>query len=366
MKIQENIPLAAYTTFKIGGPARFFCAVSSEEDLLEVVRFAGEKELPIIVLGGGSNVLVADQGFQGLVIHMEMKGISSAVSRSRESVSPEAAKRRKGETANDRSDTGLLNSCEIDVAAGEILDDFIEYTVSQNLYGLENLSAIPGTVGAAPVQNVSAYGQEIGNVVQSVRVLDTKNMEFVELSNTECAFAYRDSIFKREKGRYIITEVTFQLSRNEKIDIDYKDLKEFFTAGKIAEPTLKQVREAIIEIRSKKLPDWTKFGTAGSYFKNPIIPIAKWRELEKKYPDMPHSVTDDDQVKVNLGWILDKICHVKGLVVGNASTYENQALVVVAKPGATAKEIVNLAQELMKRVKEKTDIDIEVEVEWVC
>mgnify|MGYP001603957849 FL=1 len=340
MKIQENIPLAPYTTFKIGGPARFFCTALNEEDLLEAVNFAKKKDLPILVLGGGSNILVADAGFTGLVIKIELKGIVY-------------------------KDLGH-DTVIVFASAGEIWDYLVEETVMRGLYGLENLSSIPGTVGASPVQNIGAYGAEVSNSIESIRILDTKQMGIIELPSSNFHFTYRDSIFKREKGRYIIVSVNFKLSKKGKLNTDYRDIQEYFSQRNVSKPTISEVRKAIIEIRSKKLPDWKKWGTAGSYFKNPIIPLAQWQELEKKYPNMSYFVEPDGRIKVSLGWILDKLCDAKGLVMGNVGTYKNQALVVVAKAGATANEVITLTRELMKRVKEKTGIDIESEVEWVC
>jgi UDP-N-acetylmuramate dehydrogenase len=365
MLIQENIKLAEYTTFKIGGPARFFCAVSNEDQLIEAVGFAKKKKLPIFVLGGGSNVLVSDKGFQGLVIKMEIAGIEE-------------------------------HDSLISVGAGELWDDFVDWAVERGFYGIENLSAIPGTVGAAPVQNIGAYGAEAAQVISSVRALDTKSMKFVELSNAECSFAYRDTLFKHERGRYVITRVDFSLSKNGKANIDYKDLKDYFmrqnqkeqseissrkgSTGKGrfsqlkreekdkvggASPTLRQVREAVIDVRWKKLPDWKLWGTAGSFFKNPIVGADRFKAMKERYPDLPGFPEPDGRVKVSLGWILDKVCDVKGLKMGKSQVYEKQALVLVAMPGASAAEVVGLSQELMKRVKDKTGLDIEGEVEWV-
>jgi UDP-N-acetylmuramate dehydrogenase len=179
MKILTDIPLAPYTTFKVGGPARFFCAVESEADLVQAVKFAREKGLPAFILGGGSNVFISDQGFSGLVIHMAMKGI-----------------------AYDGGAGGRVSA-----AAGEDWDAFVGDTVSRGLSGLENLSAIPGSVGAAPVQNIGAYGGEAARTIVSVRALDTKTLEYTDLSNADCHFSYRDSLFKHEKGRYVIVRV---------------------------------------------------------------------------------------------------------------------------------------------------------------
>jgi len=334
MKISEHVILAPYTTFKIGGPADFFCSVTSEDDVCEAVEFAKKKKIPFFVIGGGSNILISDKGFPGLVILNEMKGIA-------------------------------IEGDVISAAAGEFWDGFVEYTVSKGFSGLENLSSIPGTVGASAVQNLGAYGVTSGQLIYSVRALDTQTMKFVELSNVDCSFEYRDSMFKHEKGRYVITGVDFKLEKGGKVNIEYKDLKEYFAAKKINAPTPREVREAVISIRANKLPDWKLWGTAGSFFKNPVVSAEKYAALKEKYPDLPGFPEADGKVKLALAWILDNICHAKGMMNGNVGTYEKQALVFVAKPGATAAEVVELAQELMKRVKDATGVTIEGEVEWV-
>lgn len=339
MKIEENIPLAHHTTFKIGGPARFFCSVTSEEELLEAVRFADEKDIPFFVLGGGSNLLVSDKGFSGLVIKMDLKGVEY--------------KEGKG------------TEVRVSAAAGEMWDEFVEQTVSHDLHGLENLSAIPGMVGAAPVQNVGAYGTEAAQTIILVRALDVKAMKFVDLSNADCKFHYRDSMFKHEKGKYIITRVDFKLEKNGKANTTYRDVKDYFATRNISSPSIEEVRKAVIDIRWNKLPDWKLWGTAGSFFKNPIISSDHFDQLKTKYPDLPGYPETDGRVKVSLAWILDKVCDAKSLCNGHVCTYEKQALVIVAQPGATAGEVVDFTHELMRLVKEKTDIEIEAEVEWV-
>jgi UDP-N-acetylmuramate dehydrogenase len=335
MKIEKKIKLAPFTTFKIGGPADFFCSVTSEDDVRQAIEFAHEKKVPFFVIGGGSNLLISDKGFPGLVILNEMKGI-------------------KGEAGG-----------YVLAAAGESWDGFVEYTVSQGLSGLENLSSIPGTVGASAVQNLGAYGVTAGQFIHSVRAFDTQAMKFVELSNTDCGFEYRDSMFKHEKGRYVITGVDFELEKGGKVNIEYKDLKEYFAAKKINAPSSSEVREAVISIRAVKLPDWKLWGTAGSFFKNPVVSAQEYMTLKNKYPELPGFPESDGKVKLALAWVLDNICHAKGMMNGNVGTYEKQALVFVAKPGATAAEVVELAQELMKRVKDATGVTIEGEVEWV-
>ncbi|MEK7641497.1 MAG: UDP-N-acetylmuramate dehydrogenase [Patescibacteria group bacterium] len=337
--IKEKVSLAPYTTFKLGGLARFYCSVNTEDELVEACQFAREKDLQIFILGGGSNILISGKGFNGLVIRMRIKGITI-----------------------EEKESGAV--C-VTAAAGELWDDLVEKTVSEGIYGLENLSAIPGTVGAAPVQNIGAYGAEVSETIIEVRAFHIPTLTFVQLSKAECGFSYRDSVFKHDKGKYVITRVYFGLFKNGKVNTSYREVQQYFAEKEIAEPTLQEVRDAVIDIRWGKLPDWKLWGTAGSFFKNPVISAVAFAELKKRYPDLPGFPEPDDRVKVSLGWILDKVCNVKGLCVGNVCVYEKQALVLVAKPGATSEEVVKLAQDLMKAVKEKTGIDIEGEVEWV-
>lgn len=338
MRILENIPLAEYTTFKIGGPAKYFCAVENDEELIEAARFAKKEGLRILVLGGGSNLLVSDSGFAGLVVKNEYSGMS-------------------------------VNGARVRAAAGESWDELVEKAVTLGLGGIENLSAIPGTVGASPVQNIGAYGCDVSKAIVSVRALDLSDLRFKELSNAQCGFGYRDSMFKKAetKGRYAITHVEYGLKENAGVNVEYKDLRDYMAAKDIASPTPLDVRRAVIDIRWKKLPDWKLWGTAGSFFKNPTVSAGQWKELKAKYPDLPGFPEENDKnkMKLSLAWILDKICDAKNLKVGRAQVYEKHSLVFVARPGATAQEVVELSCELMRRVKEKTGIGIEAEVEWV-
>ncbi len=340
MDFAPNILLAPHTTFALGGPARLFCVVTNEDELVIAVTRARRENLPLFLLGGGSNILVSDEGFPGLVIKNEIRGISF------------------DEVAED-------GTVHVTVGAGENWDAFVEQTVEEGLQGLETLSWIPGTVGAGPVQNIGAYGAEIADTVVSVTAFDVNTMSWVTLSKEECRFAYRDSIFKQEKGRYIIARVTFELRRGGVPNISYKDVTAYFTEKHVTQPTLQEVRNAVIEIRTRKLPDWKVVGTAGSFFKNPIITEAAFQELLAKYPGLPRYSARPGSVKIPLGWVLENMCHAKGLRIGHVSTYDKQALVLVADKGATAAEVMHMAQELTKMVKEKTGIDIEREVEWV-
>lgn len=342
MNILKNIPLAPYTTFKIGGSAKYFCVIKNEGEIVEAVQFAQKEKIPYFILGGGSNLLVSDNGFNGLVLKIEIDGIEKL--------------------PNKDSDNEIF----IKAGAGVIWDKFVDFAVSNEFFGVENLSSIPGTVGASAVQNIGAYGSEASQAVSSVRVLDTESMEFTDLEARACLFGYRDSIFKKEKGRYVISNITFKLHRHGVLMMDYKDVREFFDKSDIVSPTIKDLRKAIIEIRASKLPDWSKWGTAGSFFKNPVIEQKHFDTLKAKYPDLPGFPEEDGRVKVSLGWILDKICNAKGMKNGKARIYEKQALVVVAENGATAKEVVELSNKIINMVKENTGIVIEAEVEWVC
>jgi UDP-N-acetylmuramate dehydrogenase len=334
MIIQENVSLAKYTTFKIGGPAKFFCLVKDEKELVEAADFAKAKQLPVFVIGGGSNLLISDSGFPGLVIKIEIQGIE-------------------------------YNGDFVTAYAGENWDNFVADTVSHGYHGLENLSAIPGTVGAAPVQNIGAYGVDVSDTIDSVRVLDIGSGKFVSLKNSECNFEYRDSIFKHRKGKNIVVSVTFKLEKNGKTIISYKDLVDYFADRGIINPSIKEVRDAVVTIRESKLPDWSVWGTAGSFFKNPVVSVQEYVDLKQKFPGIPSFPECGGKIKVSLGWILDKVCHAKGLTVGSVHVYEKQALVLVAKPGASSTEVVELSRKIQNLVKEKTGLIIEAEVEWV-
>lgn len=331
MKIEEKKQLAPFTTFKIGGPAQFFCSVSTEGELEDAVTFAKEKGLEIFVLGGGSNILMSDKGFKGLVIKMELKGVE------------------------------FLGGRAI-VKAGENWDEFAEKCVERGLYGVENLSYIPGTVGAAPVQNIGAYGSEVKDTIDTVRAFDTEKLVFHDFTNFDCKFEYRDSMFKKNPGKYIITSVSFILKKEGRVNISYKDLKDYFGDKK---PSLAEVRNAVIEIRKRKLPDVKEVGTAGSFFKNPIIAHSHANQLEKQYPSLPIFPHNDEYVKVSLGWIIDKVCNFKGKGIGDVGTYKNQALVLVNNGKATEKDVKAFAKEIEKAVFEKTKIKIEPEVLYI-
>ncbi len=338
MIIEKKKSLKEYTTFKIGGPARFFCIVTNKDELIEAINFSKKSKLPFFILGKGSNILVSDDGFPGIAIKMEMKGITYM-------------------------EDG--NTVKVTVASGEDWDTLVKETVEKGFYGLENLSYIPGTVGASPVQNIGAYGSEVKDMIETVHVLDVLKDEYLDLSNEVCKFSYRNSIFKKDPRRYVVLSVTFILNKKGKLNYEYKDLKEYFTYKKIKEPNLEQVRDAIIEIRKKKLPDLRDCGSAGSFFKNVIVSATKAKELTTKYPEMIVHPLNDKKVKIPVAWILDNLCGFRGVKKGNVGTYKNQALVIINLGNATSAEVIALAQKMVDGVYEKTGIEIEPEVEYV-
>ncbi|MEK9184859.1 MAG: UDP-N-acetylmuramate dehydrogenase [Patescibacteria group bacterium] len=330
MEIKEKVSLSDMTSFKIGGEASYFVLAKTVDDIKEAIIFANNKKIPWLVLGSGTNILVNNEGYDGLVIKIDIKGI-----------------------------TGLK------VGAGENWDDFVSQCVKNGLYGLENLSGIPGTIGASPVQNIGAYGVEVKDVIESVEVLNTECLVLETLSNKDCNFGYRDSFFKRPEGKkYIITHVTFKLKKEGKLNIEYKDVRNYFTEKGII-PSLQEVRNAILEIRKGKFPDLSKYGTAGSFFKNPIIKKEQYEKLLKKYPSMPNYKIDELNVKIPLAWILDNICNIKGVRRGNVGVYEKQSLVLVNWGNATSDEVKKYAKKIAISVKQKTGIDIEPEVQYV-
>jgi UDP-N-acetylmuramate dehydrogenase len=376
MKILENVSLAELTTFKIGGPARYFCAITNVEELKEALDFAKSPahSLPIFILGGGSNILVSDKGFAGLVIKMEIRGTDVAGGKK------EFAKKNGGEKADKKNEDETSQFVEITAGAGEIWDDLVAFTVRRGLGGLENLSLIPGTVGAAPVQNIGAYGAEVKDTISAVEVFNIETGEVRNMKNAECRFSYRDSIFKKPEGKkYIITRVTFRLSKKLALKTDYKDVANYLKTQQISlgELDLKKVREIVIAIRRAKLPDVSKssqnkIGTAGSFFKNPIVSGAKYQELKKLYPDMPHflpnpsrSQNGQEKVKIPAAWLLDKLCGFKGYRDESVGVYENQALVLVNFGGASAANVMTLAKKMADDVFEKTGIKLEREVRVV-
>ncbi|MEZ4103669.1 MAG: UDP-N-acetylmuramate dehydrogenase [Candidatus Paceibacterota bacterium] len=332
--IKEKVLLYKYTTLKVGGEAKYFAMISEVEDLEKIRRFASQTALSWFVFGGGSNILADDSGYEGLAIHNNIKGFQYK------------------DIENDK----VLLVCK----SGEVLDEVIADTVRKGYWGLENLSAIPGTVGATPVQNVGAYGVEVKDLIKEVTCFNMLTGQTETFTNKDCDFGYRDSFFKTEKGKnYIILSVSFLLNKNPTPKLEYRDLKNKFNNVVVDQ---KDIREAVIKIRENKFPNWKKVGTAGSFFKNPIVSKETVDSLIEMYPGLPNYKMINGKFKLSLGYILDKICNLKGCKDGNVGLYSEQALVLVNYKEKNSKEIKRFADEIIKIVYEKTKIKITPEV----
>ena len=337
MNIEKNVPLAPYTTFGIGGPALFLICVKNVEELKEALSFAAQKQLRVLVLGGGSNVVIEDSGFDGLVIKIEIKGIEI-----------------------EQSAGGAV----VTAGAGESWDALVERTAQEGLWGMENLSGIPGTVGGAVAGNIGAYGQALSQTVAWVDALDVHTKEIKRFTNTECMFGYRESFFSIHSGSYIILRAAFVLTTTPIPELSYKDLAERFKDEK--QPSLQAIREAVLTIRQGKFPDLDVEGTAGSFFKNPIVGKDVAEELVAAYPGLPiFAMPETDGVKVPLAWLLDRVLNIKGLSVGGARLFEKQPLVIAAKKGTPSSDVLELAQKVIEKVKENFSISIEPEVKII-
>lgn len=336
LNIEKNISLADHTTLKVGGVADHFVEVSSVEELKEVLEFAKQTPAPPLILGGGSNILVSDEGYRGLVIKNSITGRSF-------------------------EKTGDVVS--LTCGAGEMLDEVVSDTVLQDLWGMENLSSIPGTIGATPIQNVGAYGVEVSSLITKVIAINIETLKEKIFTNDDCRFSYRDSFFKTDEGRkWVVTQVVFKLSTKPNPQLDYKDLQQL---REIKEITPATIRSAVKEIRLQKFPDWKVVGTAGSFFKNPIISKGSFEELRSKYPEIKGYSLDGNKIKVSLGWILDNVCGLRGYCIEGVCLYEKQALVLVNMSAKKAKTIDEFVEYVVAEVKKKTGIEIEREVRSV-
>jgi len=334
-RIQENVALAPFTTFGIGGPARYFVDAPSEEIVLEAMDFAKQQELPLFVLGGGSNLLVSDRGFPGLVLKIGLTGI---------------------EWEDDRDKTILR------AGAGEEWDRVVQLCVERDLAGIECLSGIPGSVGGTPVQNVGAYGQEVSEVLTSVHAYDRENNTIVDLSHDDCKFTYRSSLFNTvAKNRYVVLNVTYALAKHGAPSIRYADVQREFD-GKTTEPTLAEVRNAVRRIRASKAmllvegdPDCR---SAGSFFKNPIISEAQFSALETAIPNgrVPRYPAPPGKVKTAAAWLIERAGFSKGYSLGAVGLSTKHTLALVNKGGATAEDVLRLAEQIRDRVEDKFGI----------
>ena len=349
MQVQENIPLAPLTTFRIGGPARFFVEAASIADIQGAVAFARQRDLPLFVLGGGSNLVVADSGWPGLVLKIAIKGIDQHTG---------------------HNDEGKVL---FDAGAGEVWDAFVSRAVLAHCAGVECLSGIPGSVGATPVQNVGAYGQEVAQTIDSVNVFDLKDNQVRELCNQACEFSYRSSIFNTtERGRFIILRVTYALTPGGAPYIAYADLSRHF-AGRETAPNLAETREAVRHIRALKGmlivdgdPDCR---SAGSFFKNPVLNEAQHEDLVKRAAAkgliVPSYPALEKNRKVSAAWLVEKSGFTRGYGFGHVGLSSKHALALVNRGGATSAELLALKDQIQQRVEEIWGIHLEPEPVFV-
>lgn len=337
IRFSENFSLKSYNTFGIDAKARYFFEFTEAEDLpYFLANFPEWEKQPLLLLGGGSNLLFADD-FNGLVLHANIPGIK--------------------QVREDR------NHVWLEVGAGENWDSFVGYCVHNWLGGVENLSAIPGNVGSAPVQNIGAYGVEVGDYIETVKGFDLKTFEEYEIPGSECQFAYRDSIFKNQlKDRFVVTSVVFRLDKFIEYKLDYGDLRA--EVEKRGGENIHFVREAVIAIRESKLPDPTQIGNAGSFFKNPIVEQDKADLLKAEFPAMPLYSAGEGKCKLAAGWLIDQ-CGWKGYREGDAGVHAQQALVLVNYGNATGQEIYNLAMKIKQSVWDRFGIELQPEVNFI-
>ncbi len=336
MEITENISLKALNTFGIDAKARYFANCKTVKDIEEILARKELYELPRLVLGGGSNILFTGD-FGGTVLKPDLKGIEV--------------------TGEDE------NFVRIRAMAGENWDGFVQFAVDHGLGGVENLSGIPGNVGSCPIQNIGAYGAEARDTIERVEMLNVKDLSRSELHGHQCAFGYRDSIFKRElKSKAIILSVTFQLRKKPVFVTSYGNISE--ELNHYPEISLRTIREAILAIRKRKLPDPAEIGNAGSFFKNPVIGASRLSALLNDHPQIPHFLQKHGEAKIPAAWLIEQ-CGWKAVRRGDAGVHKNQPLVLVNYGNATGNEIIALARDIQKSVKEKFGVDIEPEVNLV-
>lgn len=341
-KIQHDVELSGLTTMKIGGKAQYFVEATEVAQLQEIFAWIKKEKLDYLILSGGSNTIFGDGYFKGVVVLINIKGF---------------------EVVEDQKDFAIIK-----IASGEGWDEAVAKTIELGLAGMEALSGIPGKTGAAPYQNIGAYGQEIKDTLQQVEVFDTESMEISYLSNTDCEFGYRDSVFKSsQKGRYIITQVYFKLSKAKPGVPDYKDVRKYFEERKISDPSLGEIRQAILEIRRHKFVDPSIMPNSGSFFKNPVVEANVAEELMKLYPEIKPFPQDnkifptpDGKYKVAAGWLIQELGF-KGKDFGKVRVDPSHALVLENKDHATQTELLELVDKIRQAAKDKFGIDLEPE-----
>jgi UDP-N-acetylmuramate dehydrogenase len=340
MQIQENVPLAQHSTMRLGGTARYLTEIASQADLTEAVKWAKERNLPRIMIGSGSNIIWSDKGFPGLVIVNKMTNITEST---------------------------MEDSWYLTAEAGTNWDQFVAYSVERGLTGIEFLSLVPGTVGATPVQNVGAYGQEVANTIVTIEAYDQQAERFVTLRGSECEFSYRMSRFKgKDRWRFLITSVTFALIKGNPQPPFYAAVERYATEHNIAEITPAAGRDIVIAIRKAKLPDPMFVANNGSFFANPIVASDKAFELEVDYPEITHWPTEDGRVKLSAAWLIDqagfKDYHDAETGMG---TWPAQPLVLVNEKAKSTADLMKFRQKIVMAVYQKFGITLEQEPEFI-
>ena len=335
MDVMTNISLKQYTTMKLGGEARYMATADSASDVVSLYRNARKENLPIFVLGGGSNVITHDEVFEGIVLLNKIKGF---------------------EVISETDET-----TDVKIGAGEVWDEVVEKSIGLGLQGIEAMSGIPGTAGAAPVQNVGAYGQEIADTLISLEAYDSKTDTIVTISADECDFSYRNSIFRdKEKGRYCILNIILRLNKAEPKPPYYASLQRYIDENDIREVNLSVIRVAVLNIRSEKLPDPAELPSAGSFFKNALVEKWKLEELQKEYNDIPNYAMSDGRYKIPTGWLIDK-AGLRGYRSHGMRVYEKNALVLVNDSATGYDDLAAIREEIVQIVFDKFGIKIEQE-----
>ena len=335
MDVMTNISLKQYTTMKLGGETRYMATADSASDVVSLYRNARKENLPIFVLGGGSNVITHDEVFEGIVLLNKIKGF---------------------EVISETDET-----TDVKIGAGEVWDEVVEKAIGLGLQGIEAMSGIPGTAGAAPVQNVGAYGQEIADTLISLEAYDSKTDTIVTISADECDFSYRNSIFRdKEKGRYCILNITLRLNKAEPKPPYYASLQGYIDENDIREINLSVIRVAVLNIRSEKLPDPAELPSAGSFFKNALVEKWKLEELQKEYSDIPNYAMSDGRYKIPTGWLIDK-AGLRGYRSHGMRVYEKNALVLVNDSASGYDDLAAIREEIVQIVFDKFGIKIEQE-----
>jgi UDP-N-acetylmuramate dehydrogenase len=334
LQILENFSLKNFNTFGIDVSARYFVEINNGEELTELFMDPQWLQMPRLVLGGGSNMLFV-KDFDGLVIRMNIRGIEHRINH---------------------------DEVFVEAGAGEVWNDLVNFCVDREYAGVENLSLIPGSVGASPIQNIGAYGVELKDVFHSCVAFEIATREFKTFTKDDCRFGYRDSIFKNDlKERYIITSVKFRLSLIPSVNLKYGAIEQELANRNITSPTIKDVSRVVSHIRVSKLPDPSTIGNAGSFFKNPVIGAEQFQQVQSKFPDVVNYPAGEGLIKLAAGWLIEQ-CGWKGKVAGHTGTWKNQALVLVNHGGATGEEVYSLSSQIIDSVYTKFGITLEREV----